>query len=152
MKNEELDKLLAVFLEKHPLLADHLFTDRGIHLMYLDSQITAHVHRHFTKRGTAILSVHDSYIIDHVKVAELRDAMAEASKAVMGLSLPTAIKLPDMPEYDDVTDVQLQEHVENRKGLRCAGYMDRVFAYQERTGRGIAPVVRGDAQELERLG
>ncbi len=151
MKNEELDKLLAVFLEKHPLLADHLFTDRGIHLMYLDSQITAHVHRHFTKRGIPILSVHDSYIIDHMKVSEVRDVMAEASKAVMGLSLPTAIKLPDMPEYDDVTDEQLQEHIENRKGLRCVGYMDRVFTYQERTGRNISPIVRGDAQELHKF-
>ena len=151
MKNEELDQLLGVFLEKNPLIAHHLFTDQGINLMYLDSQITAHVQRHFTKQGIPILSVHDSYIIDHMKVAELRDVMAEASKAVMGLSLPTAIKLPDMPEYNDVTDEQLQEHIENRKGLRCVGYMDRVFTYQERTGRNISPVVRGDAQELHGL-
>ena len=86
-----------------------------------------------------------------MKVSEVRDVMAEASKAVMGLSLPTAIKLPDMPEYDDVTDEQLQEHIENRKGLRCVGYMDRVFTYQERTGRNISPIVRGDAQELHKF-
>lgn len=66
----------------------------------------------------------------------------------MGLPLPTAIKLPDMQEYEYVTDEQLQDHIENRKGLRCEGYMDRVFTYQERTGRKISPVVRGDAQEL----
>tara|TARA_R110002074_G_scaffold368552_1_gene543093 strand:- start:268 stop:1791 length:1524 start_codon:yes stop_codon:yes gene_type:complete len=151
MKNDELDRLLGVFLEKNPPLSDHLFTDQGIHLMYLDSQITAHVHRHFTKQGIPILSVHDSYIIDHMRVAELRDVMAEASKAVMGISLPTAIKLPDMPEYENVTDEQLQDHIENRKGLRCVGYMERVFTYQERTGRKISPVVRGDAKELHRI-
>ncbi|KKM98029.1 hypothetical protein LCGC14_1162120, partial [marine sediment metagenome] len=151
MKNDELDRLLGVFLEKNPPLSNHLFTDQGIHLMYLDSQITAHVHRHFTKQDIPILSVHDSYIIDHMRVAELRDVMAEASKAVMGISLPTAIKLPDMPEYRDVTDEQLQEHIENRKGLRCVGYMDRMFTYQEQTGKKISPVVRGDAKELHRF-
>lgn len=70
--------------------------------MYLDSQITACVHRHFTRQGVPVLSVHDSYIIDHMKVAELRQVMAEASEAFMGRPLPTAIKLPDMPEYANV--------------------------------------------------
>lgn len=64
--------------------------------MYLDSQITAQVHNHFTKQGIPVLSVHDSYIIDYMKVAELRHVMAEASKAVVGQPLPTSIKLPDM--------------------------------------------------------
>ncbi|MEZ0469002.1 hypothetical protein, partial [Phaeobacter sp. SYSU ZJ3003] len=93
-----------------------------------------------------------SYVIDHMRVAELRDVMAEASKAVVGQALPTSIKLPDMPEYSHVSDEQLQEHIENRKGIRCVGYMDRLFTYQERTGRGISPVSRGDAQEGYRLG
>lgn len=151
MKNEKLDQFLAAFLDQNPVLTNYLFTDQGIQLMYLDSQITAHVHRHFTKQRIPVLSVHDSYIIDHMKVAELREVMAEASEAVVGRALPTAIKLPDMPEYENVTDEELQEHIENREGLRCAGYMDRVFAYQERTNRSIAPVVKGDAQELYRL-
>lgn len=108
--------------------------------MYLDSQITAHVHRHFTEQGVPVLSVHDSYIIDHMKVAELRQVMAEASEAVMGRALPTAIKLPDMPEYADVSDRKLQEHIENRKGIRCIGYMDRMLTYEARTGRVISPI------------
>ncbi len=73
--------------------------------------------------------------------------MAEASKAVMGRALPTAIKLPDMPEYEDVTDEQLQLHIGNRKKGRCLGYMDRVFDYEEKTGRSISPVSREDARE-----
>ncbi len=149
--NNKLEDLLDIFIERNPLLADQLFMDQGIHLMYLDSQITAQVHRHFTEKRIPILSVHDSYIIDHMKVAELRDVMAEASKAVMGRALPTAIKLPDMDEYADVTDEQLQEHIENRKGTRCVGYMERVYDYQEHTGRRISPVVRGDAEELYAL-
>ena len=54
--------------------------------------------------------------------------------------IPTAIKLPDMPEYADVTDKELQEHIENRKGGRCQGYVDRMLAYEARTGRNICPI------------
>ncbi len=139
-KNSELDEFLDAFLLKNPVLSDHLFSDQGIRLMYLDSQITAHVHQHFTELSVPVLSVHDSYIIDHMKVAELRRVMAEASEAVVGWPLPTAIKLPDMPEYADVTDEQLQEHIENRKGIRCQGYMKRLSEYEARTGRRISPI------------
>ena len=88
-------------------------------------------------------SVHDSYSIDHMKVAELRQVMAQASEAVMGLPLPTAIKLPDTPEYANVTDQKLQEHIDNRRGIRCVGYMDRLFAYQDKTGRSISAAEQG---------
>jgi hypothetical protein len=152
LSNKKLDQLMAAFLEVNPALEAFLFSDQGIRLMYLDSQITAHVHSHFTKQGVPVLSIHDSYVIDHMRVAELRDVMAEASEAVVGQALPTSIKLPDMPEYAHVSDEQLQEHIENRQGIRCVGYMDRLFSYQERTGRGISPVSRGDAQEGYRLG
>ena len=33
-----------------------------------------------------------------------------------------------------------QLHIENRKGLRCVGYLDRVFAYEVKTGKKIAPI------------
>jgi hypothetical protein len=152
LNDKKLDRLLAAFLEVNPVLEDFLFSDQGIRLMYQDSQITAYVHRHFTERGVPVLSVHDSYIIDHMRIAELRDVMAEASIAVVGRALPTSIKLPDLPEYAHVSDEQLQEHIENRQGIRCVGYMDRLFTYQERTGRSISPVVRGDAEMDYRLG
>jgi hypothetical protein len=138
------DKLLDAFLKLNPIVANSLFSDQGIQLMYLDSQITAHVHEHFTKQRVPVLSVHDSYIIDHMKVAELRQVMAEASEAVMGRALPTAIKLPDMPEYANVTDEQLQMHIDNREGIRCVGYMDRLFAYQDKSCRCISPAERGE--------
>ena len=66
--------------------------------------------------------------------------MVEASEAVVGSPLPTAIKLPDMPEYSDVSDEQLQEHIENRKGIRCVGYVARIMEYQDRSGRTICPI------------
>ncbi|MEH6832499.1 MAG: hypothetical protein V7661_16820 [Sulfitobacter sp.] len=143
LTDKELDKFLDAFLLINSEISDSLFSDKDIELMYLDSQITAQVHNHFTKQGIPVLSVHDSYIIDYMKVAELRDVMAEASKAVVGQSLPTSIKLPDMVEYSDVTDEALQAHIDLRKGSRCVEYMDRLFAYQDLTGRSISPAERG---------
>ncbi|RBW51343.1 hypothetical protein DS909_19210 [Phaeobacter gallaeciensis] len=65
--------------------------------------------------------MHASFFIDQMRVSELRDMMAEASGAMVGLALPAFIKLPDMPEYADMSDVKLQEHLENSQGMRCIG-------------------------------
>jgi hypothetical protein len=140
LDNKTLNNLLKAFLTHNPILTDCLFSDRGIHLMYLDSQITSYIHNHFTSLGVPVLSVHDSYIIDHMRVAEMRQVMADASEAVMKRALPSAIKLPDMPEYEDVTDEALQDHIENRKGIRCVGYVERMLAYEAKTGRTICPI------------
>ena len=126
MTNEKLDELLAAFLTRNPKVSDFLFSDKGIQLMRIDGDITAHIHRHFTEQAIPVLSVHDSYIIDCTRVAEMRAAMAKASEAVVGRSLPTSIKLPDMPEYSEVTDGMLKAHIQNRKDVRCQGYLDRM--------------------------
>ena len=146
LSDKALDQLLSAFLKVNPLLEEFLFSDQGIQLMYQDSLISNKVHRHFTSIGVPVLSVHDSYIIDHMRIDELRAVMADASKSVVGISLPTALSLPDLPEYQDVSDQQLQDHIENRKGIRCRGYMERLFTFQEQTGRDISPVARGDAE------
>jgi len=132
LMNEELDWFLEVFLTRNPTRSNFLFSDKGIQLMRIDSDITAHIHRHFTERGIPVLSVHDSYIVDYRRVSELREAMAEASEAVVGRALPTSIKLPDMPEYSEVTDGMLKAHVQNRKNVRCRGYLDRLVSYKTR--------------------
>ena len=98
--------------------------------MRIDGDITAHIHRHFTEQAIPVLSVHDSYIIDCTRVAEMRAAMAKASEAVVGRSLPTSIKLPDMPEYSEVTDGMLKAHIQNRKDVRCQGYLDRMAKHE----------------------
>ncbi|WIY26144.1 hypothetical protein [Parasedimentitalea psychrophila] len=126
MTNEWLDRLLDGFLTRNPKLTDYLFSDKGVELMRVDSKITAYIHRHFTEQGILILSVHDSYIIDYSKVAEMRAVMAEASEAITGGPLPTSIKLPDMPEYSEVSDQQVLDHIRSRHEERCQGYLDRL--------------------------
>ncbi|OSQ42686.1 hypothetical protein [Marivita geojedonensis] len=138
IKNSKLDELLELLLEKNPCLKGKLFTDQGIRLMHLDSQITSRIHNHFTTKGIPVLSVHDSYIIDCWKVAELRQAMADASEAVVGRPLATSIKLPGKEEYSFVSDKELQTYIENNLNPpRCDGYVARLEAFEARTGRNL---------------
>ena len=136
--NKSLDKLLDAFLARNPVLEGKLFTDQGIRLMHLDGQITSRIHNHFTKKGIPVLSVHDSYIIDFRKVDELRKAMAEASKAVVGRPLATSIKLPGREEFEWVSDYDLQVYIDNNLNAhRCDGYVERLEAFEARTGRNL---------------
>ncbi|WP_204326066.1 hypothetical protein [Sulfitobacter sediminilitoris] len=138
IKNSKLDELLELLLEKNPCLNGKLFTDQGIRMMNLDGQITSRIHNHFTKKGIPVLSVHDSYIISCWKVDELRKAMSEASEAIVGQPLATSIKLPGREEYSFVSDDELQTYIDNNLNPpRCDGYVERLEAFEARTGRDL---------------
>jgi hypothetical protein len=87
LTNQELETLLNGFVKKNPHLEQSLCSDKGINLMYLDSQITSYIINYFTTRGKTILSVHDSYIIISDDVGLLRDTMKEATIKVVGTNL-----------------------------------------------------------------
>lgn len=78
MSNDDLAALLTAFTTKHPHLTDYVYADQGIPLMNADRWIAALVHRQFAEQGLPVLSVHDSFIIDYTRVAELKRVMAEA--------------------------------------------------------------------------
>ncbi len=84
VKARDLAKLLDAFVDKHPYLEYDMCTDKGIDLMYTDSQITAAVIRRFVALDKPILPVHDSYI---VKVSDRKlpkEVMSEACVVVVG--------------------------------------------------------------------
>ena len=87
LKDAELSNLLHGFIELNPHLANDLFADKGITLMYQDSQIAEYVISKFTLSGVPILSVHDSFLVQHDQILNLKDYMIEASKAVLGKPL-----------------------------------------------------------------
>lgn len=87
LKNNELEKLLDGFANKHPHLAADLCSDRGIHLMFLDSQIAAYIINKFTTIDVPILCIHDSFIVDTLHAHELQEAMSEASQMIVGFDL-----------------------------------------------------------------
>ena len=91
------------FLKLNPHLEEDLFTDKGIELMYQDSKIVEYVINEFTQLGVPILSVHDSFLIQHDKVLDLKDYMIEASEAVLGKALDF-----DQDYYDYTEAVQFR--------------------------------------------
>ncbi|WP_299355955.1 hypothetical protein [uncultured Shimia sp.] len=139
LTNEQLETLLLAFLEKTPHIEGLLFNDQGIRLMNLDSQLTERVHRHFSEQGIPVLSVHDSYVIDYTRVAELKDIMAEASEAVAGVALPTSNQFFGLDEQDDPSADYVRDYVIWRQTARSEGYLARLAEHERRTGTEVVP-------------
>lgn len=136
MTNEELAVLLDAFTVQHPHLRELVCADQGIRLMNVDSRIAEQVHNHFTRQGIPVLSVHDSFIIDYTRVGELKQVMAEASAAVVGRALPVSASSMglDETEPDFLLDFEALVQVP-----RCPAYLQRMGAWEARTGREVIP-------------
>lgn len=103
LTNVELSKLLEAFLSKNPHLRDDLCTDKGIKLMYIDSQITEQIIKEFVDNNYPILSVHDSYIVETDRVDFLRDAMSKATIRLVGRDLAVE---QEVPSYNNIMAMQ----------------------------------------------
>ena len=87
LTNEYLERLLNAFLEEHPELHEFIATDTGVNLMRLDSDITEEIIRIMTDKGIPVLTIHDSYIVERHRFADLRTAMTMAAIRVAGYDL-----------------------------------------------------------------
>jgi len=94
-KKADLLALLDAFVEKHPYLSDSLCSDKGIRLMYIDSQITTHIINEFVALDKPILPIHDSYVVKVGDRELLRGAMRRASMAVLGVDLEAVSKFDE---------------------------------------------------------
>ena len=103
LKDYELDTLLDGFLKLNPHLGEDLFTDKGIELMYQDSQIVEYVINKFTQAGVPILIVNDSFLVIHDMVLDLKKYMIQATEAVTGIPLEF-----DQDHYDWTEAVQFK--------------------------------------------
>ncbi len=142
LTNVQLERLLVAFLEKSPHMEEMLFKDHGISLMNLDGRITEKVHRHFCDRGIPVLSVHDSYIVDYTRVAELKAAMRDASLAEVGVDLATANNFLGLDEQNNLGPDAMLDYVKWRQTARCGGYLARMAAHEARTGQEVIPYPR----------
>jgi hypothetical protein len=134
----QLQRVLDAFLRKHPHLTDALGTDQGIRLMNIDSQIAALVQNHFTALRIAVLSVHDSFIINYERVKELRAVMGDASEAVVGIRIPVAAAAVGLDEFGD--DGYPQRRLDFRwwrETARSKGYLGRLESWEARIGRNV---------------
>lgn len=88
LNKRQLDLLLSSFIEKHPFLENGICSDRGIGLMFMDSQITEIIINRFVESNEPVLTVHDSYIVKADKADFLQQTMAEATQLIVNSKLP----------------------------------------------------------------
>ncbi|MFY0620054.1 hypothetical protein, partial [Shimia sp.] len=137
LKNFELEKIMDAFLARHPCLSKSMFSDRGVRLMRKDSEITSLIHQHFTKKNIPVLSVHDSYLVDCKHGEELKQVMSEASGQVLGRPIKANYYIPGREDFQSVDQYDLNWAVYEHEQTSCQGYLDRLEAFEARTGRNI---------------
>ncbi|MDA9005984.1 hypothetical protein N9J36_00025 [Litoricola sp.] len=87
LTNKYLERLLEAFLDEHPDLRRFIATDTGVDLMRVDGDITEEIIRLMTKKEIPVLTIHDSYIVERHRFADLRTVMAMAAIRVAGYDL-----------------------------------------------------------------
>ena len=87
LTNKDLERLLNAFLTEHPDLERFIATDTGVDLMRVDGDMTEEIIRLMTKRGIPVLTIHDSYVVERHRFADLRAVMTMAAIRVAGYDL-----------------------------------------------------------------
>ena len=83
-EKKDLLRLLDAYIEKYPFMENAIGSDKGISLMYTDSEIVAHVIAEFVELKLPVLPIHDSFIVREDDLAFLDITMERATQAVAG--------------------------------------------------------------------
>ena len=81
--NERLSEILTNIKKEHHPIAHKICSGEGIKLMNYDSMIVEYILDDFIKRDTAILTVHDSFVVQLGDENRLHELMKEAFERVM---------------------------------------------------------------------
>ncbi len=81
--NERLSEILTDIKKEHHPIAHKICSGEGIKLMNYDSMIVEYILDDFIKRDTAILTVHDSFVVQLGDENKLHELMKEAFERVM---------------------------------------------------------------------
>jgi len=139
MRNEDLERLLEVFVTRYSHLRDSLGSDQGIRLMNIDSRIAEKVLNHFTGQGVPVLCVHDSFIIDYTRSKELQQVMISAAGEVVGRELKVEGKGVGWDEALDWRDYVVLDFRIWSETPRSEGYLARLADWEARNNRTVVP-------------
>jgi hypothetical protein len=81
--NERLSEILSNIKKEHLPIAHKICSGEGIRLINYDSMIVEYILDDFIKRDTAILSVHDSFVVQLGEENRLHELMKEVFERVM---------------------------------------------------------------------
>jgi hypothetical protein len=69
--------LIKAFKEFHAPIKKHFFSDSGVDLMHIDSQIAEDILKHFFNKQIHCLCIHDSFIVQEKHKHELYKVMRD---------------------------------------------------------------------------
>lgn len=128
------EALIDAFAKHHAPIAKYFFTGHGIKLQNIDADIAEHVINHFTQKDVPVLCIHDSFVIQATKEAELLDVMEKAfQKAVLkirGTSKATASKIK-VPETVD-TNSEFADQMKMKELRKKPSYVNMEKQYGRR--------------------
>ena len=77
-ENVSLEGLIDAFADRHKPIEKYFFSNAGIRLQKLDSDIAEYIINWFTRADIPILCIHDSFVINPAHLGELEAKMIEA--------------------------------------------------------------------------
>lgn len=106
------------FVNDHPALEDCLYSDQGIRLMNIDSEIVGRIIASYVEHNKPILSIHDSFIVPDDDKASLEEAMEKISEAVLG----KALKFKRSKHFTSYSELP-PKHIDADFHYRCFGQL-----------------------------
>lgn len=79
--------LIKAIKNHHEVISENFHSGAGLRLQRIDSDIAEDVWWKMCKRGTVVLPVHDSFIVEASKANELEQVMVEASERIAKVAL-----------------------------------------------------------------
>jgi len=89
---DELEQAARAFEAKHEAIGQYFGTGIGSELQRIDADMAERVMLELLDNGIVCLPIHDSFIVQADHVDYLREAMTNASKAVLGIELEVSRK------------------------------------------------------------
>lgn len=123
------EKFQAVISEKHSQIAHFFNTGYGLKLQRFDSNLAESVMLRFIDKGYACLPVHDSFLVHHALVDELKEAMIEEFKMQTGRTIAVkAITMIDngMVHPPVIAPIEISDDLFGQSG-EFSGYNQRLL-------------------------
>ena len=76
----DLEDILNRFVKKHKPIQSSFFSSNIISVMKIDAEIAEYIINHFTDKGTPVLAIHDSFLINRIYEDDLKTIMHIAEK------------------------------------------------------------------------
>ena len=126
----ELKKLIKA---KHPDISDYFGTGEGLRLQYIDSCLAEELMLRFIdeKSDTALLPVHDSFIVHHGYASELKDMMLETFEKNFGDQIAVKELEKEFSHIADRAITPVSKDVTEVIQLNNVGYELRLDAHRK---------------------